>query len=179
VLKIVDDLSEEQFFNRANPRVHAIAFVVWHLAPWADHLQAHLPAMNAELGRLLGGRREIWREQGLAQRWGFTDGGLGYDETGMLLDDAVAAALPFPSKDVVLDYTRRAFAATDNAVSALNERLLAGPNEPELRQLTILNPDARVTVADAVLTHVAHDNRHLGEVECLRGRLGLHGTATQ
>jgi hypothetical protein len=127
VLKIVDDLSEEQFFHRANPRVHAIAFVVWHLARWADHLQAHLPAMNADLVRLLGELREIWREETLAQRWGFPDGGLGYDETGMLLDDAVVAALPFSSKDVVLDYARRAFAAADNAVSALNERLRSTP----------------------------------------------------
>jgi hypothetical protein len=179
VLKIVEDLSEEQFFHRAAARAHAIAFAVWHLARWADHLQAHLPAMNADIGLLLGERQEVWTEEGLAQRWGFTAGGLGYDDTGMLLDDADAATLPFPSKEDVLDYARRAFAAADEAVSALDNRLLAGPNEPELRQLTILNPDARVTVADAVLTHVTHDNRHLGEIECLRGLLGLRGTATQ
>jgi hypothetical protein len=104
---------------------------------------------------------------------------LGYLGTGMRMEEEVAATLPFPSKAVVLDYARRAFAMADEAVGALDEALLAGPNEPELRQRSIANPAGRFTVADAVLSHLGHNNRHLGEIECLRGVLGLVGSATQ
>lgn len=179
VLKVVEDLSDEQFRRPAVPKVHAIAFDVWHLARWADHLQAHLPRMNADLGRFLGERRQVWEAEGLAVRWGLTPDELGFHQTGMLLEDAAAAALALPSKDVVLAYARRAFGAADEAVGALDERSLAGPNEPELRQRSIVNPAGRVTVADAIVSHHAHDNRHLGEIECLRGLMGLRGTATQ
>lgn len=97
----------------------------------------------------------------------------------MRMAEEAAASLPFPSRDVVLDYARRAFAAADAAVGRLDEELLAGPNEPELRQRSITNLDGRFTVADAILSHLGHINRHLGEIECLRGLLGLFGSATQ
>ena len=32
---------------------------------------------------------------------------------------------------------------------------------------------------NVVMPHLVHDNRHLGEIECLRGLLGLRGTATR
>jgi hypothetical protein len=178
VLQVVEDLTEEQFLRAAAPAVHPIAFCVWHLARWADHLRVHLPPMNADLARLLGEQRELWREEDLARRWGFVAGNLGYDETGMLMENAAAVALPFPSKAAVLEYAHRAFARADEVVGVLDERLLAGPNEPEMRKQSITNVFARVSVADAILAHVVHDNRHLGQIECLRGLMGLRGTAT-
>jgi hypothetical protein len=39
--------------------------------------------------------------------------------------------------------------------------------------------DNRAPVGDAILAHLVHDNRHLGEIETLRGLQGLIGTATQ
>jgi len=179
VLHVLEDLSDEQFQHRASPTVHAISFTVWHLARWADHLQAHLPAMNTELGRRLGERPQLWLQAGLAARWGFQPSVLGYHETGMRMEEEAAATIRFPAKEVVLDYARRAFAAADAAIGALDENMLAGPNEPELRQRSITNLDDRTTVADAILAHTSHNNRHLGEIECLRGLLGLRGTATQ
>jgi hypothetical protein len=158
----VEELSDEQLRRPVGPIGHAIAFEVWHLARWADHLQTHLPSMNADLGRFLGKRQEVRATEGLATKWGFSSSRLGYDETGMLMGDDAAAALSFPAKDVVLDYARRAFAAADEAVGALDEQLLTGPNEPELQQQSITNSVESFTVADAVLSHVAHDNRHLG-----------------
>lgn len=179
VLAAVEGLSDEQFRRRPAPHAHAIAFGVWHLARWADHLQARLPLMHADIGRLLGQRPQLWEEEGLAARWGFAPSALGYHETGMGMLDDVAATLPLPPKDVVLAYARRAFAAAEHAINALDERHLAGPNEPELRQQSCTNASGRSTVADAILSHLAHGNRHLGEIECLRGLLGLRGTATQ
>jgi hypothetical protein len=97
----------------------------------------------------------------------------------MFMQDAAAAALALPPKDVLLDYARRALAVADETVGLLDEPALAGPNEPELRQQSITNSADRFTVADAVLSHIAHDNRQLGQIECLRGLLGLAGSATQ
>jgi hypothetical protein len=34
-------------------------------------------------------------------------------------------------------------------------------------------------VASAALTHLTHDSRRLGEIEHLRGRQGLRGSATR
>jgi hypothetical protein len=67
----------------------------------------------------------------------------------------------------------------DETVGMLDEPALAGPNELELRQQSIANSAGRFTVADAVFSHIAHDNRHLRQIECLRGLLGLAGSATQ
>ena len=179
LIKVVDQLSDEQFQYRATPTSHSIAFNLWHVARWSDGLQARLPAFNADLAERLGERRQIWEQEELATKWGFDPAALGYLETGMRMEEEVAAAIPFPAKAVVLDYARRAFARADEAIGALDEQLLAGPNEPELRQRSITNLGGRFTVADAILSHLSHNNRHLGEIECLRGLLGLFGSATQ
>jgi hypothetical protein len=97
---------------------------VWHLARWADLLQANLPDMTPELGEKLGSSRQIWETESLAVKWGFEAAGLGYSETGWLMDDAQAAKLPLPAKDVLLDYVRRAFSAAERAVDALDNNSL-------------------------------------------------------
>src|SRR3569623_2960856 len=103
LLAILDDLTDEQFAWRPAPLAHPIAANVWHLARWADHLQAHLPGMTEALGRRLGPGRQLWEEEELAARWGLDPAELGQDETGMLMDDEPAARLPLPGKAALLD----------------------------------------------------------------------------
>ena len=67
--------------------------------------------MTPELSRRLSPGVQIWEAEGLAARWGFDSARLGYAETGMLMDDDAAGRLPLPSKDALLDYARRTFAA--------------------------------------------------------------------
>ncbi len=172
VLALVDDLSDEQLAWR-HTAVHSIAWNLWHLARWADHLQERIPHMTAELGRRLGMSRQVWEAEGLAARWGFTPAALGHAETGMLMDDEAVLSLPFPAKEAQLEYARRAFALAERAVEAIDDQQFRQPNATEQA-----GPDTP-TVGSAVLTHLTHDNRHLGEIECLRGLQGLRGTATR
>jgi hypothetical protein len=164
ILKVVDGLDDQQLLWRPNTTAPSIGFYVWHLARWADYLQEMLA--NAGV--------QIWEEEKLAEQWGFGNANLGFAETGLGMDDDVSATLPFPGKDVLLGYARRAFAKADQAVSAITDdqfhrqvqdRHGAEWNEGE--------------IGDFVMGWLVHDSRHLGMIECLLGVQGLHGTATR
>ena len=107
-LRLADDLSDEQLAWRPPGSTSSIGFNLWHLARWADHLQATIPGMTAELSRRLGARRQLWEVEGLAAQWNFDVTTLGLAETGMLMDPDAAARLPLPPKERLLDYLAQA-----------------------------------------------------------------------
>jgi hypothetical protein len=175
VLRVVDDLSESQLSWRPGPAAHSIGWNLWHLARWTDHLQASIPAMTPALAERLGPGRQLWEADELAARWGLEPGQLGQHETGMLMADDAAARLALPARNALFDYVRRAFAAAERAVGAIDDVELTRPNALERAG----EAASQATVGDAVTAHLEHNNRHLGEIECLRGLLGLRGTATR
>jgi hypothetical protein len=164
VLKLVDSLNDQQIMWRANRTTPSIAFHVWHLARWADYLQEMLTGLGVQ----------IWEQEALARKWGFDNVNLGFAETGLGMDDDVMVSLPFPRKEVLLDYARRAFIRADQAINTIDDdqfqlraedRHGVGGNEIE--------------IGDAVLNWLVHDSRHLGMIECLLGVQGFHGSATR
>lgn len=175
ILKLADNLSDDQLTWRANPNAHSLAFHLWHAARWADFMQAAIPGMTPELGRRLGQGEQVWVAQGLAVCWGFTDLSLGYSETGMEMPDDVAARLAMPSKDTLMDYVRKVFAAVDRAVDAIDEQQFDEDERPQPLTEGIWGES---TVGGAIISHVIHDNRHLGMMECLLGLQTGRGTAT-
>jgi hypothetical protein len=174
IVKMTSDLSDEQLTRRPvdiPPSVApSIGWHLWHIARWADLLQASLPGMTAELERSLGPGRQIWEAEGLVDRWGLAQAASGFRETGMGLDDEGSASLRLPGKQTLLEYAQRAFAAADRAVSGVDERLF------ETRCTDLYN--RTTAVGTAVMSHLTHANRHLGMIEALRGTLGVRGTAT-
>ena len=58
LLEIVDDLSEPQLIWRPGPHAPSIGFHLWHMARWADRLQATLPTMA--LAQSSDAMPEIW-----------------------------------------------------------------------------------------------------------------------
>ena len=170
VLQLTGDLPERALRWRAGPRAPAIRFHLWHLARWADKVQASLPTLTPELGGRLAAAEEIWAVQALAIRWGLTPGQLGDSDTGMGLDDEASAALPLPDRDELLAYARRAFATTERSLATIEAADLVAP-------CTDLYGNPNV-VGDVLLSHLGHVNRHLGMVEALRGVQGMSGTAT-
>ena len=129
-----------------------------------------MPGMTATLGRTLGERKQIWDDERLPEQWSLVRFDLGGDATGMGMDDDVSAALPLPSKDRLLDDARRVFEAANRAVDAAEEE--------QLRESCTDLYGRQTSVGAAVLSHLAHVNRHLGMIEALRGVRGLRGTAT-
>lgn len=170
VLHLAADLPEEALRWQAGPLAPAIRFHLWHLARWADTVQARLPTLTPPLARRLGATEEIWLSEGLAQRWGLTPGQLGGGDTGMGLDDDASGALPLPDREALLGYTRRAFAVAEQRCAALDPADLDAP-------CTDLYGNVNV-VGDVLLSHLTHVNRHLGMIEALRGVQGARGTAS-
>jgi hypothetical protein len=93
----------------------------------------------------------------------------------MQMPDEVALKLPFPPKDDLLDYVARAFAASERAVNAIDDEQLVSREQPQPMTEGIWGDK---TVADAVLAHIRHDNRHLGMMEALFGLQGQPGSST-
>jgi hypothetical protein len=169
VLDVADRLDDERLAWRPGLQAPSAAFHLWHLARFADRLQARLPGLTPALRERLGPGQEAWEAEGLATRWGLGEG-LGYGNTGMQLADAMSAALTLPGKDVLLDYARRTFARADRAVSSVEESQMPLP----CKGLT----DNETVVGDVLLGYLAHVGRHLGMIEALAGVQGVRGTAT-
>jgi hypothetical protein len=161
ILKVVDGLTEEQLAWRPTPRAHSMGWTVWHLARSADAFAAQ--ATESE---------QIWARERLAAAWELPEALVGSNGLGTGVDDVTAATLRPPSRDALLDYTRRSFAALDEVVTALDERGIA-------RERATLFFDEPAPLGRALIASIGHDNRHLGELEYLKGLLGLRGSATR
>ncbi|SRR5258706_452081 len=170
LLEIGADLSEEQLRWSPGTRAPSIGFHIWHMARWADRLQATLPRMTTALAQGSESTHELWEAEALAQRWGWSADALSYGQTGMEMSDEAAADLTLPPREVLFDYARRAFAAADRAVGAIEDQQL------EQRGVDIYEQEN--SVGYVLLVHLSHASRHLGMIECLRGVQGLRGTAT-
>jgi hypothetical protein len=174
-LSLTQKLSDEQFQWRPTPAGHSIAFHLWHMARWADHLQAAIPGMTPQLGERLGSGTQIWTNKRLAAQWGFDAMELGYEQTGMSMSDEIAAQLSFPPKQELLEYAQQVFSLAECAVSAIDDDQFQAIEQPQPLTEGIWGGG---TVGDAILAHLIHDNRHLGMMECLNGLGTGSGTAT-
>lgn len=186
VLELVARLPPEDLAWRPQDGEHAAAWILWHLARWADHLQAALPGMTPELADRLGPREQVWTREALAAAWGMDGSTLGFEQTGSHMDATAASRFEGPAAELLVGYARQAFAAAEEAVALLTEADLCRPNagqeEFDAAYHGSVPPAAldrpRETVADAVLDHIVHDNRHLGELEALIGLRRGNGSAT-
>jgi hypothetical protein len=169
VLRVVNDVSDDALRSGSSSSP-SMAFHLWHLARWADLLQAQMPGMTPVLRERLGDAPQIWDTEELAKVWGFGGIELGGDDTGMGMDEGVSVTLPLPERELLLDYAGKAFEAANRAVEAADEEQLS-------RSCTDLY-GRQTSVGAAIVGHLAHVNRHLGMIEALRGVRGLRGTAT-
>ncbi len=162
LLDLVDGLTDEQIGWTPNATTPSVGFHVWHLARWADYLQ-----------EMINGRgSQLWEKEGLAARWALETNSLGYAETGMSMDDKAAMTLRMPSKGVLLDYARRAFATSQQAVGTIGDEQFYRIYE----DLHGENWDGG-RIGPIISNWMKHDNRHLGMIECLVGVQGMHGSA--
>jgi len=165
-LSAVGGLDEEAFRWRPS-RSTSIAFNLWHVARWADRMQAQLSGPAPEREPRSPRPAEIWEAEGLAHAWGFP-AELGGHGTGMEMDEEAAARLPFPARDGLIEYARRAFRAFDDALEAIGDDALFRPAAAA----------QHLTVGQWLLSQFRHEARHLGMIEALKGARGLRGTVT-
>lgn len=167
VLTALEDITEDQTQWRPTTMAHSVGWNAWHLARWADYLQAKIPTMTPRLQRALELRQEIWHAEDLARQWGLDSAALGWGEMGTDMDDGAAAALRFPKKEIVVGYLLRAYEAAERAVESIADDEFGvmtsgiGPWERE-----------RAIGIYVVGLH-AHDERHLGQIVYLRRLMEL------
>lgn len=161
---LAESLTADQLAWRPAPRAHSIAWTLWHMARSSDRLGVELAGA--------AGKTEIWVRDGLAKRWGFGAEVVGTNGVGTSVSDDVAATLAPPSRDALLDYARRAFAAEEASANALD----AGALDREYDSALL---EGRRTIGNSLLVCLTHLNRHLGELEYIKGLLGMKGTVTR
>jgi len=178
VLDAVKELGEDQMRWRP-PRSNSIAFNLWHIARWADHMQSVVGALTPGLRERLGPSPQIWTREALSAKWGFPAGGLGSAETGMGMDEEASAELPLPPKDDLVAYATRAFESADRSVREVRDDDLARKAQFDPATVPWTSPSDYGTVANWILGGIRHDSRHLGMIEALKGAMGMRGTATR
>lgn len=149
----VADLSVEQLHWRANDRGCPIAFVLWHYYRTADNV----------IQFVIQRKPTVWLEGGWDQKFGLDRIAQG---TGMSLEDA--QALRIDSKEDFLAYM--------DAVAGATDGFLADLDDQALEQKTTVKPLGEISLRNAIGTMcLTHGFTHLGEVQHLRGLLGLRG----
>ncbi|MBE0682822.1 MAG: DinB family protein [Anaerolineales bacterium] len=171
VLDFAEELDEAQL--RWKPRGYStsIGFHLWHLARESDFLRAIILERTPQLGEDFGEPREIWARESLAQKWGFPTELNATVGTG--LNDDVAATLPLPPKNELMDYLSRSYEAIEKFVALLDERYPNFENEDEEFRKKL------ESIRLNLLVFLSHDCRHLGMMECLKGLQTGFGSATE
>ncbi len=159
---LIIHLTDEQIGWTPNATTPSIGFHIWHLACWADYLQ-----------EMINGRgSQLWEKEELAARWDMETESLGYAQTGMSMDDKTAVTLRIPKKELLLDYARRAFNASQRTVERISDKefykIYEGFHGENWH-------DGHI--GPIISTWLTHDNRHLGMIECLVGAQGIYGSA--
>ena len=164
-LRVVDGLSGDQLAWRPSPTAHSLGWTLWHLARSADRYRAELPGSDGV---------ELWTAERLAERWKIPSELMGRLGVGSVdIADADAARVPLPAGEALIGYARKAFAGLDAAVGSIRDADLGAAYE------SISAADGRTTIGAWLAGSIAHDNRHLGEMEYVKGLLGLRGTVTR
>jgi uncharacterized damage-inducible protein DinB len=168
-LKVVDDLTDEQFAKPLHSSVHSVGWQLWHIARWDDRFAELLLEKLPELTKRHGAARQLWTAESIGQKWGLPAGTMGLRDTGTNMADEAADQVRLPAKEDVVDYARRAFAYSDEVTSSLTDPLLLMelPGDPD-----------HDTFGQNLMYWLDHVNRHLGMMEAMKGQLGLTGGVT-
>lgn len=171
VLNLAESLTDEQLNWKPEGYSTSIGFHLWHLARESDYLKAailqHFPGLELRLED----EGEIWSREDLAKKWGFPMEA--HETVGTGLSDEVAASLPIPQKDELLEYLRNSYNAIEEFVEQLDTKYADFDNlDEELRKKI-----ERIRLN--LLVFLTHDCRHLGMMECLKGLQTGFGSATE
>lgn len=171
VLDFAGDLNEDHLYWKPKGYSTSIGFHLWHLARESDFLKTVILERTPQLGADFGEAKEIWALQGLAKKWGFPTELNATVGTG--LSDEVAATLPIPKKEELVNYLRFSYEALEKFIELLDDRYSTFENVDEELRKKLQN------IRLNLLTFLSHDCRHLGMMECLKGLQTGFGSATE
>jgi hypothetical protein len=187
ILRLVQDLSDEMLAQPPSATAPPIGWHLFHIARWADRLQASLPnrlPADSHPSQLLD---QIWFVEEVACAWEIDPNTLGWLETGpgMTIEDAVIVASVGRAR--LTAYAEQVFQAADEALQQLHDHNLMQERNciipgmhfnPETWTIETTGPN-RGSLFDDLTFHSGHADRHLGMVEALIGAMhSVRGTAT-
>ena len=151
----VTDLSLDQLHWRANEHGCAIAFALWHYVRTEDNI----------IQFVLQRKPTVWLDGGWHDRFGLPKSAQG---TGMSQEDA--QALRLDPKEDFQQYMRDVWQAT--------EAFLGDKDDEFLQKRITVKPLGEMAIEGAIGNMcLTHGFTHLGEIQHIRGLLGLQGMA--
>lgn len=174
VMGMTTELSQKGFARQPGPFAPAIGWHVWHLARFADRLQAQLNQSE-----------EIWSMERLADRWVLDGENLGIMNNGLNMPlEKSSAVVELAGKEEILQYAADTFAAVAFGLEHLQPENLdkLGPStfayEWEAGKV-IPAPDRMAPMGEDLVRYLGHASRHLGMIEALLGVVfEVEGTAS-
>jgi hypothetical protein len=172
-------LLDEQIAWQPHPACNSIAFLVWHMARWEDHMQATIPGMTVELSRRLRPGQQVWERDQLAAKWGLNSAELGELELGTGFDRNLSTEPLWPQKEVLLEYAQQTFSAVEHAIGFIDEEQFEEIERSQFENEYMTETLAEsVTVGNAVMEHLIHITRHSGEISYLIGLMKQNRIST-
>jgi hypothetical protein len=151
----IADLDEEQLNWRAGERGMPLSFILWHYVRTEDNI----------VNFVLQGKPTQWLAGGWNERFGLPKAAQG---TGMSPDEARALRIG-PLKDWQA-YQSSVWQATEAYLDTLDDAALA--------ELSTVKPLGEMPKENAIgMMCLTHGFTHLGEIQHLRGLMGLRGMA--
>jgi hypothetical protein len=149
----IADLSDDQVHWKANEHGLPISFILWHFVRTEDNI----------ISFVIQRKPTVWVSGGWNERYGLDKAAQG---TGMSKEDA--QSLRISSMKDWLQYQKDVWKSTDEFLSGLSDTdLEASVTVKPLGEMPIRN-----AIGNMCLTH---GYTHLGEIQHLRGLLGLRG----
>lgn len=151
----IADLTEEQLNWRAGERGMPLSFILWHYVRTEDNIVSFV----------LQGKPTRWLEGGWNERFGLPKAAQG---TGMSHEEA--QALRIAPLSAWQEYQASVWKATDE--------FLAGLDDAALSERITVKPLGEMAKENAIgMMCLTHGFTHLGEIQHLRGLMGLNGMA--
>jgi DinB superfamily len=170
LLKVTEDLPDEGLRRQFAATAPPASWHLWHIARWADRVQASFPNHPFGATWQWDHGRQIWFREELGGGWGLEPKALGILQTGAGMTDEAASApvVPGPGEGLRA-YARQVFEAVDALVVGLDAGSLnEGRNSiielttDEHTQAMSEAPGAETTIAADLAFHLSHASRHLG-----------------
>lgn len=151
----IADLTSDQLVWRANDRGCSISFVLWHYVRTEDNI----------IQFVLQRKPTVWMEGKWHDKFGLHPTAQG---TGMSLEDA--QALKIEPKEEFQKYMQDVWKTTD--------AFLADKDDNFMQEMTTVKPLGEMPIQSAIGNMcLTHGFTHLGEIQHLRGLMGLRGMA--
>jgi hypothetical protein len=151
----IADLSEEQLNWQAGERGMPLSFILWHYVRTEDNIVSFV----------LQGKPTQWLDGGWNERFGLPKAAQG---TGMSQEDA--QALRIAPLQAWQEYQSSVWKATEAYLDTLTNAALS--------ELTTVKPLGEMPKENAIgMMCLTHGFTHLGEIQHLRGLMGLKGMA--